>query len=435
MGSEMCIRDRRKIGFNIHTDGRVDAIIMVPGNIRESIPTAVYRVRFDQETNSLYLDLSEFPNPPSKIYGSVHKDTSRYFKTFETQDVSMGVGLYGLKGTGKTTTMQVIAKTALGMDYPVILIDHAVPLNMLANVFAKIKQNIVVMFDEFDKYYYNSELTEQESAQNGILNILDGSCGGGKKFTVVCANDYDRISQYLKERPGRIRYSKFYNSLRLPEVMEYLKDNYKRGISTKETIQLAIMTKLIPMTYDLLKAYVTESNIHYESILDSIEVISSSKFNKLKTDGIFGGKYSCIECIDQSNQEFLLRINRDYSSYIILKAISKENEFNYKYIDFVEILRGNFSELVINVLDSGFEIEASGVKFKTENHGFYNDTLSDEAIFEQSSRHEKHNPKEKNENDPIEAPIVSFGGGYVRKHDFSNVSIPNSGFSGSRNPT
>lgn len=242
------IQNTRKFAFSVNPDGRVDPMTMVPGNIHESIPTGIYRIRFDSEAKNLYLDLSEFPNPPSKIYGNVYKDTARYLKTFETQDTSMGVGLYGLKGTGKTTTLQVIAKTALGLDYPVIVVDCAVPLDMVAQLFSKIKQNIVVMFDEFDKHYYNPELNEETAAQNGILNILDGSCGGGKKLTIICANDYARINDYLKGRPGRIRYSKFFESLKFPEVMEYFKDNYKRGMTVKELIQLGIMTQQINIT-------------------------------------------------------------------------------------------------------------------------------------------------------------------------------------------
>jgi len=385
----------RKFAFNVHPDGRVDAMTMVPGNIHESIPTGIYRIRFDPEAKNLYLDQSEFPNPPPKIYGSVHKDTARYLKTFETQDTCMGIGLYGLKGTGKTTTLQVIAKTAMGLDYPVVIIDHAIPLEMLANLFAKIKQNIVVMFDEFDKHYYNPEANERSSSQNGILNILDGSCGGGKKLTVICANDYGRINEYLKGRPGRIRYSKFFESLKFPEVMEYFKDNYKQRITTKEMIQLSILVRNIQLTYDLLKAYITESNIHNESIVDSIQVISNEIFHDLKSSGTFGGQYSCIHCFDEKGETHILRINEDYSSYSVLKRTPKTNEFDYRYIDTIEFLKGDIEELNIAIGESGFEIEINSLKLKTKNYLFDTDWRSDEKIIEDSGYSKKHNPSVK----------------------------------------
>jgi len=391
----------RKFAFNVHPDGRVDAMTMVPGNIHDAIPTGIYRIRFDGEEKNLYLELSEFPNPPPKIYGSVHKDTARYLKTFETQDTCMGIGLYGLKGTGKTTTLQVIAKTALGMDYPVVIVDHAIPLNMLANLFAKIKQNIVVMFDEFDKHYYNPELNEETSAQNGILSILDGSCGGGKKLTIICANDYSRVNEYLKGRPGRIRYSKFFESLKFPEVIEYFKDNYKRGMTTKEIIQLAIMTQQIKITYDLLKAYVTESNIHNESIVNSIEAISNEVFYELKTNGTFGDQYSCINCFDEKEETYFLRINGDYSYYTIFKRTKKINEFEFAYSETTQITRGDFSELKITLGDSGFEIETDTLKFKTKNYLFDTEHRSDEAIIKDSESLKNHNPNDRSNIAPV----------------------------------
>ena len=388
------IQNTRKFAFNIHSNGRIDAVTMVPGNVSESIPTGIYRVRFCDESKELYLDLSEFPNPPSKVYGNIHKDTARYFKTFETQDICVGVGLYGLKGSGKTTTLQVIAKTALGLDYPVVIVDNAISLSMLSNLFGKIKQNIVVMFDEFDKHYYNAELNEVSSCQNGILSILDGSCGGGKRLTVICANDYDRINQYLKNRPGRIRYAKFYDRLSFPQIMEYLKDRYKKEISKKEFIHLSIMSGQVSMTYDLLKSYVTESEIHNESIVDSIQAVSAEIFDSLEKTGAFGENYPVIRCFDDTDSDYCLRINKDYTSYHITVSKFKTNEFGHKYAEITKVEEGCFSELTINLCDFGFEIQTNKLKLKTKNHLFNLQIQSTDDVVKSSALQSTHNPKD-----------------------------------------
>jgi len=335
----------RKVGFSVNPDGRVYPMIMVPGNVQESIPTNIYRVRFDSEDNKVYLEASEFPEPPAKIYGENHKECSRYFRTFEMMDSNLGIGLYGLKGTGKTTTLQIIAKTALGMDYPVLIIDSALPLSMIGQMLSLIKQTIIVMFDEFDKNYYDAERSDSKSDQNGILTILDGSSGGGKRMTIICANEYGKINEYLKDRPGRIRYNKFFAALSPAEVITYLKDNVSKEISPVDVIRISEIAACGAMTYDMLKSYVTESNIHKENVIDSIILITpnvtrsygygTSKFLYHDLHGMYGDNF----------QPCLLKFSPGYEKFYLFSVNELKNKHGYSYMLYEKIHEGHCSEI------------------------------------------------------------------------------------------
>lgn len=335
----------RKVGFSVNPDGRVYPMIMVPGNVQESIPTNIYRVRFDSEDSKVYLEASEFPEPPAKIYGENHKECSRYFRTFEMMNSNLGIGLYGLKGTGKTTTLQIIAKTALGMDYPVLIIDSAMPLPMISQMLSLIKQTIIVMFDEFDKNYYDAELNDEKSSQNGILTILDGSSGGGKRMTIICANEYNKINEYLKDRPGRIRYNKFFKELSSKEVITYLKDNVKKEISPADYIRISVIAENGLLTYDMLKSYVTESNIHNESVIDSMNLITpeinqgiystSSKHHYHDLQGIYGDNF----------QPCLLKFSPGYQKFYLFSVKQNSNQHGFSYTVYEKIHEGDCSEI------------------------------------------------------------------------------------------
>lgn len=163
----------------------------------------VYMLLREKGDDSLYLQEDKDFEFPKKYYQS-DKDKKlikRAITTFNNTDkLTTGVLLSGLKGSGKTLMMKKLAKES---GLPIIVIDKNVYPEDIEGFFAQLTIDVCVLFDEIDKYWNTRYL----------LGFLDGVKPTCKKLVVATCNDEKEIDSYLNDRCSRIRYKKTFKGL------------------------------------------------------------------------------------------------------------------------------------------------------------------------------------------------------------------------------
>lgn len=248
--------------FRQMPDGTVEPGRVMPGNVIPTLPTQVYEVAMDDE-RGVWLDPIKTPEPPKVIYGDALSDVNRYFRTFDRLGTNMGVMFLGTKGSGKTVRIRTMIRTALGMDMPVICVNRALPPQALEMLIRAVNKESLWVFEEFDKTFtfQRQDGEDDMSYQNVLLSILDGTvAGGARKLYVLAANRQELISDYLKHRPGRIRYTKKFEQLPHDVLVDYVKANLKSNNPMDVVHFVKMRTVYGPMNFDIMETVVDELN-------------------------------------------------------------------------------------------------------------------------------------------------------------------------------
>lgn len=196
----------------VNSNGR---IIPKPfGTDYELEPGKVYNLVHDRDLYIDYLEEDkdfEFP----KTYYLNDKDRkfiNHTINTFnKTEKMTTGVLLSGMKGSGKTLMAKKIAKDS---NLPIIVVDKNMGSDDIEPFFAKITDNVCIIFDEIDKYWNTRYL----------LTFLDGVKPTCKKMVIATCNDEKEISSYLNDRCSRIRYKKRFGGLEKSTVEGIIND-------------------------------------------------------------------------------------------------------------------------------------------------------------------------------------------------------------------
>ena len=135
-----------------------------------------------------------------KIYGNHTQKVAKALNAFEKSERNLGAIFSGDKGTGKSLSSKLICIEAVKKGYPVIIIDHY--YQGIANYIEQIEQEVVVMFDEFEKTFAEKD---DIKPQNEMLSLFDGFSRGKKLFIITC-NKIELLNDFLINRPGRFHY-------------------------------------------------------------------------------------------------------------------------------------------------------------------------------------------------------------------------------------
>lgn len=174
----------------------------------------VYNLVHDKGEGVEYLEEDkdfEFP----KTYYLNDKDNkfiSKSINTFKnTEKMTTGVLLSGMKGSGKTLMAK---KIAVESGLPIIVVDKNVYADDIEAFFSNVNTDVCVIFDEIDKYWNTRYL----------LGFLDGVKPTCKKLVVCTCNNEKEIDEYLNDRCSRIRYKKTFRGLTKEVVAGILND-------------------------------------------------------------------------------------------------------------------------------------------------------------------------------------------------------------------
>lgn len=205
-------------GSNYHLFGDVGIIDKLPSKVLE-IHTSMMGM-YLEETTPITL--------PKKVYSNDKSFIKHVLKSYATVEGSLGILLSGGKGLGKSFTANVICDA---LRLPVIKVTSKLPQGGdLFSFLNKIQQEHIIFIDEFEKIFsvgsgYNGSSPEDATKfmqQNDFLSFLDNGSIGTKKLFIITANE--RVSDYLMNRPTRIRYHRRYEQMAIEVIKEIVND-------------------------------------------------------------------------------------------------------------------------------------------------------------------------------------------------------------------
>lgn len=262
--------------INWNVSGNNHFLLPSSDGLLPSLPPAIYEVNFDPNKGGYYLTRKYDSYPiPAEVYNfnntNIKSDLAElFYNRFTTTDDNLGVLLIGEKGTGKSLLMKRTANLAIANGLPVITVENSYNSESLAKFLSSIKDDAVVLFDEFEKKYDSDEASDNRPSQAGLLSFFDGT-SVYRKLIIVTANNRYGINEFFLNRPSRIRYVIDYKGLTYEFVKEYLEQH----LTHPEAVQPVLdELDLVPTTnFDLLHNVVEEVNLLYPT--ESIKAIMS----------------------------------------------------------------------------------------------------------------------------------------------------------------
>lgn len=223
--------------------------------VMNELPVGIYSVQASQFEGPYLERTKDVEVKEEKIYGNYKDKADKIIKTFKRSDRSVGVILSGEKGLGKSLTAGIIAERCIeDLKIPVIIVTQ--PYGFLDDFINSIEQEVMVLFDEFEKKF-------DDEAQQNLLTFFDGNAvTQQKRIYVITCNNFKNLNEYFINRPGRFHYHFRFTTPNLDEITEYLNDNldeqYKDYIN--EISMFGISTGI---NFDCLRAIVSEVNAGY----------------------------------------------------------------------------------------------------------------------------------------------------------------------------
>lgn len=231
-------------------------------DLKGILPKGNWLLKFDDMVKEFYLEKSDDFVLPSKVYGDSLELSERFLNTYKQGDKNLGVGLAGLKGTGKSLLAKAICVKG---DMPVILITDNYSGPDFEAIIHNIKQECIVFIDEFEKIY------DEKKDQEAILSVLDGIFTG-KKLFLFTSNETSKYSNYLLNRPGRIHYMKTYERISDEMLDDILNDNLDNKSHIAEFKE--IINFIEEANIDMVFALIKECNMYKESPKQSVKLLN-----------------------------------------------------------------------------------------------------------------------------------------------------------------
>ena len=220
----------------------------------DQLPAQVYSVCFDEMTG-FYLNKHTDIEIKEKVYGVHTEKVEKVIRSFEAFERSLGVILSGSKGIGKSMFAKMLACRAVQNGMPVLIVDCYRP--GIASYLESIDQEIMILFDEFDKTFGTPGKAEN-GPQTSMLSLFDGVAQGKKLFVITC-NQMNSLNEFLVNRPGRFHYHFRFNYPSDAEIRAYLHDKLQ-PCYTAEIEKVVAFSMRVNLNYDCLRAIAFELN-------------------------------------------------------------------------------------------------------------------------------------------------------------------------------
>ena len=133
------------------------------GSIVDSVPAAYYKVAFHPFMGFYLVRESDTVEIPDEIFGSTLPRVSRIFESYAIAEGSLGVGLFGKKGAGKSLLASVVANRAITQGIPVIDVSDSFTTDPAYLEFLNSIDECVIVFDEFLKHLSKLDPNKPES--------------------------------------------------------------------------------------------------------------------------------------------------------------------------------------------------------------------------------------------------------------------------------
>lgn len=240
----------------------------------KELPLGSYDVQFNKMTGFYLTPRHDLTVLEEKIYGNHEEKVDKVLRSFKATDRNFGVILNGQKGIGKSLFARILAQKSIAMNYPIITVSMYTP--GISDFIASIEQEVVVIFDEFEKTFGASGGDSSYDPQEEMLSLFDGIDNGKKLFVITC-NEVNKLNKYLLNRPGRFHYHFTISNPTDEEVAQYMTDKLQtqyHGCIDR----IVNFAKTINVTYDYLRAIAFELNQGYslEETLGDLNITRTS---------------------------------------------------------------------------------------------------------------------------------------------------------------
>lgn len=232
--------------------------------IEAEVKPVVYNVKFDGMRRCFYLDqFSDSFFLPKKIYDVDSDFIARCKKSWENSPKNMGILLTGIKGTGKTITGKILAQET---KLPIILITEY--MEGVENFISELNFDCVVFCDEFEKVW-------EEEVQQHLLTLMDGVKTTKSRMLFLLTSNKRFVSDFLIDRPSRIRYIKEYDTMSPDLLISIIKEEMKNAEFINDAIHAFSAVRYL--TIDVVLQVINECNIHNEPVSNFIDVFNVTK--------------------------------------------------------------------------------------------------------------------------------------------------------------
>src|SRR6218665_3584013 len=102
-----------------------------------------------------------------------------------------------------------------------------------------------------------------------MLTFLQGT-NNSRRFTVLIDNQSHSLSDYIRDRPGRMRYLYNYRAIEADVVLELAKDS---GLSDQTTEELVVYSQRNHATFDIVKNIIDEWLAYPSETLEQITAV------------------------------------------------------------------------------------------------------------------------------------------------------------------
>lgn len=286
-----------------------DKFQLFPDDLKtfDKLPKGTYVVRFNKMEGFSLMKRDDL-KVDEKMYGNHKNKALKALKTFDAFDRSLGVILSGDKGIGKTMFTRFMAEQMVEeKGLPVILVDQ--PYHGIADFISSIKQEAMVLFDEFEKVFDNDN--DNIERQDSLLGLFDG-LSSTKHMYVITVNDLYRLSKFMQNRTGRFHYHFRFEYPTGDEVREYVKDNSEN--IDKETVEKIVdFSAKVKVTFDTLRSIVFEISQGY-SFSEAVEDLNISRGENTSY---------AVTAIDEHGKEHVMRGQQEldlFSSEIVARG-------------------------------------------------------------------------------------------------------------------
>lgn len=132
----------------------------------DGLPAQTYTVCFSQMTG-FFLKVRPDLVVKEPVYGVHPEKAEKVLRSFKVFQRNLGVILSGDKGIGKSLFARLLSAKAVEAGYPVIIVDQAFP--GIASYIESIEQEVVFLFDEFDKIFGSNHDSDPQSTFRACL--------------------------------------------------------------------------------------------------------------------------------------------------------------------------------------------------------------------------------------------------------------------------
>lgn len=245
----------------------------------DELPAQFYTVRFNKMSGFSLQKYSGLEIKEDKIYGVHMSKVNKVLNAFPTFERNLGVILSGPKGIGKSLFAKKLSIEANKLGYPVIIVRDYIP--GIADFIESIEQEVVVLFDEFDKTFAGKK--DGQDPQSEMLTLFDGVSYGKKMFIITC-NNVRGLNDYFVNRPGRCHYHLRFGYPTPEEITEYMQDKIDEKYY-EEINNVIQFSRKVDLNYDCLRAIAYELNNgeSFKEVIKDLNIVNTEKYKYTAT--------------------------------------------------------------------------------------------------------------------------------------------------------